>query len=78
MPKVILQSVFKMFSIHIQEEWIEECRVESEGPRVRARQTVASLVVSQELSVVKDSDCPRQVVAAFFILSGVLEVNVGI
>lgn len=26
---------------------------------MRARQIVASLVVSQELSVVKDSDCPR-------------------
>lgn len=67
MPKVILQSVFKMFSIHIQEEWIEM----SGGPRVRARQTVASLVMSQELSVVKDSDCPRRVVAAFLILLGV-------
>lgn len=38
---------------------------------MRARQTVASLDVSQELSVVKDSDCPRQVVAAFLNLLGV-------
>lgn len=62
---VCIQNVFYPHSRRVDR------RVESGGPRVGARQTVASLIVSQELSVVKDSDCPRRVVAAFLILLSV-------